>query len=178
MKGTKEKIMHASMKLFEKKGYLETTTLEIAQMAGVAEVTLFRNFNSKLELFEQSIRSYLSVFIEDGKIRNIIQLPSEEFYKTLLNNRIKVAVKRKEFLKFIIKESFSDYLPEDLRFTEIIYKHLLKVIEMHCNYHQIKDNSKVNARLIAGLLLSLVVVPGKAEVSMDDLIDAYIKILI
>ena len=178
MKGTKEKIINASMMLFQKKGYLETTTLEIAEKAGVAEVTLFRNFNSKIELFEEAIRTYLSVFLEEDVIHKMTQLPSEEFYKTLLNSRIQIALKRKEFLRFIIKESFSDYLPEDLKFTEIIYKHLLKVIQLHCTYHQMVDCSIVNARIIAGLLLSLVIVPGKAEVKTDDLIDSYLKILI
>ncbi len=178
MKGTKEKIINASMKLFEKKGYLETTTIEIAELAGVAEVTLFRNFNSKLELFEEGIRHHLSIFLDESKIQEMIQLPSDEFYRKLLLNRINVIMKKKNLLRLIIKESFSDYLPKDLRFTEIIYMHLKKVIYLHCQNHQIVDSSEKNSRLIAGLLLSLVIVPGKAEVPIDELIEDYLKILI
>lgn len=51
MKDTKIKILQAALKLFSQKGYLGTTTKEIAKEANVAEVTLFRYFKSKESLF-------------------------------------------------------------------------------------------------------------------------------
>jgi AcrR family transcriptional regulator len=149
MKDTKEKIINASIKLFEKKGYSETTTIEIANLAGVAEVTLFRKFNSKIELFEESLRYHLSVQIDKEKIQKIIKLKTQDFYKYLLRNRIEIALKKKKLLRLIIKESFSDYLPKDLKFTEIVYEHIKEAIDIHSKYHNIKSNSEKNARIIA-----------------------------
>jgi AcrR family transcriptional regulator len=57
-KDTREKILEAGLKLFSKKGYLGATTREIAQNAGVAELTLFRHFTSKGKLFEEVLRVY------------------------------------------------------------------------------------------------------------------------
>ncbi|QWB99539.1 TetR/AcrR family transcriptional regulator [Mycoplasmatota bacterium] len=178
MRDTKKKIMNASMKLFEKKGYLETTTIEIANLAGVAEVTLFRNFKSKKDLFEDSLRYHLSVQMNENIINQMIQLPTEDFYRNLLKNRIQVALRKKKLLRLIINESFSDHLPSDLKFTDIIYKHLKDVITKHENYHQLKVSSEKNARMIAGILLSVVFIPGFVKESIDDLINDYSKLFI
>ncbi len=58
MRDTREKILDAGLRLFSKKGFLGTTTKEIAKKAGVAELTLFRHFSSKERLFEEMVRNY------------------------------------------------------------------------------------------------------------------------
>lgn len=55
MKNTRMKIINAAKDLFSKKGYSAAATKEIALCAGISEVTLFRHFNSKRELFESVI---------------------------------------------------------------------------------------------------------------------------
>ena len=50
MRGTEDKIMDAAMELVIEKGYSDMTTLDIAERAGVNEVTLFRRFGSKKEI--------------------------------------------------------------------------------------------------------------------------------
>ncbi len=57
MTNTKDKILKSALKLFSQKGYLGTTTKEIAKEAGVAEVTLFRYFLSKENLFTEVLKS-------------------------------------------------------------------------------------------------------------------------
>lgn len=57
-KPTNERIMLAAIDLMSDKGYDQTTTKEIADAAGVNEVTLFRHFGSKQNLLEQAIRTY------------------------------------------------------------------------------------------------------------------------
>ncbi|MCF7923646.1 MAG: TetR/AcrR family transcriptional regulator [Candidatus Izimaplasma sp.] len=178
MKDTKKKIMNASIKQFVKKGYIEATTIEIAKAAGVAEVTIFRNFNSKFELFEKSLRHALSVVIDESKIDVIVSLPTEQFYKKLLFNRIQIAKKKQKLLMLIIKESFSNHLPKDLQFTEIIYSHIKEVIEKHSQYYNLKINSENKARIIAGILLSIVIIPGKFNQTEDEIIGSYLPILI
>jgi AcrR family transcriptional regulator len=48
---TSRKILDAALELFSEKGYRGTTTKAIAQRAGVNEVTLFRHFASKENIF-------------------------------------------------------------------------------------------------------------------------------
>ena len=48
-----ETILQAAMMLFAEKGFSATTTRELAQRAEVNEVTLFRHFRSKTELYHQ-----------------------------------------------------------------------------------------------------------------------------
>jgi len=55
---TRERLLEATLKLISEKGYLGTTTKEIAHEAGVTEVTLFRHFGSKERLFEEVLREY------------------------------------------------------------------------------------------------------------------------
>lgn len=55
---TGQKLLAATLKMISLKGYLGTTTREIASEAGVTEVTLFRHFGSKEKLFEEMLKRY------------------------------------------------------------------------------------------------------------------------
>ena len=48
-------IMEVALNLFAQKGYTSVSTREIAQTAGITEMTLFRKFESKKKLFMRSI---------------------------------------------------------------------------------------------------------------------------
>lgn len=54
---SRRKIMDAAVRLFTENGYMETTTLAIAREAGVNEATIFRNFGSKKDLFQEIFRA-------------------------------------------------------------------------------------------------------------------------
>lgn len=58
IQSTRDKILETALKLFSQKGYLGATTKEIAKEAGIAEVTLFRYFASKENLFEDVINTH------------------------------------------------------------------------------------------------------------------------
>lgn len=53
MTGTEQKILDAALKIFAKKGYDAATTRVIAEESGYTEMTLFRKFGTKKNLFEQ-----------------------------------------------------------------------------------------------------------------------------
>ena len=52
---TSQKIIDAAMTLVRDKGYVATTTKEIAKVAGVNECTLFRKFKSKKDIVLQGV---------------------------------------------------------------------------------------------------------------------------
>lgn len=56
---TEDKILNASIILFSQKGYSAVTTKEIAKEAGVSEMTLFRHFESKHNLFEKAFDKFV-----------------------------------------------------------------------------------------------------------------------
>lgn len=53
---TSQKIIDAAMTLVRDKGYVATTTKEIAKVAGVNECTLFRKFESKKDIVLQGVK--------------------------------------------------------------------------------------------------------------------------
>ncbi len=55
---TKQRLLDATLKLISEKGYIGATTREIAQEAGVTELTLFRHFGTKEKLFEELLKNY------------------------------------------------------------------------------------------------------------------------
>ncbi|SKC48464.1 TetR/AcrR family transcriptional regulator [Maledivibacter halophilus] len=56
---TSEKILEAAMRLFSEKGYKAVTTKKIAKEAGVCEMTIFRHFDNKRNLFENAFDKYI-----------------------------------------------------------------------------------------------------------------------
>ncbi|MDR3602209.1 MAG: TetR/AcrR family transcriptional regulator [Desulfosporosinus sp.] len=51
--------MNAAIVLFSQKGFTAVTTKEIAKVAGVSEMTLFRHFESKQNLFEKAFDKFV-----------------------------------------------------------------------------------------------------------------------
>lgn len=55
MDDTSQKIIDATMSLIRDKGFVATTTKDIARMAGVNECTLFRKFKSKTDIVRAGV---------------------------------------------------------------------------------------------------------------------------
>lgn len=55
MDDTSQKIIDATMSLIRDKGYVATTTKDIARLAGVNECTLFRKFENKKDIVLQGV---------------------------------------------------------------------------------------------------------------------------
>ncbi|MGE7023380.1 TetR/AcrR family transcriptional regulator [Solibacillus cecembensis] len=61
---TRERILHAASTLMEARGYNQVPVKEIAELAGVSEMTIFRHFETKMGILEALIQqqSYLPYF--------------------------------------------------------------------------------------------------------------------
>ena len=55
---TRQRILEAAAQVFAEKGYARATTRVLAAAAGVNEVTLFRHFGSKQNLFAAVIEQF------------------------------------------------------------------------------------------------------------------------
>jgi AcrR family transcriptional regulator len=85
---TENKILDAALKLFAEKGYVGATTRLIAQEAGVSELTLFRRFKTKDNLFNkvldqnhEKMRQEFNAILLDNDYKD-----SREFLETFIKN--------------------------------------------------------------------------------------------
>ncbi len=101
---TKQQLLEATLKLISEKGYLGATTREIAQEAGVTELTLFRHFGSKERLFEELLNSYTFLPRLKELIPELDNLAGEEALE-LIAARFLVSLKeRKSMIKIMYSE--------------------------------------------------------------------------
>jgi len=62
---TRTRILKSALRLFARRGYDGTTTRELAEMAGIAEGTLFRNFpNKKAILVEVATQGWIEILTD------------------------------------------------------------------------------------------------------------------
>ncbi|OXS56977.1 TetR family transcriptional regulator [Cohnella sp. CIP 111063] len=124
----KAKLMHAAIDLMAEKGYKGVSTKEIAAAAGVSEMTLFRNFGSKINLLDKAVDRYhysvemTQVFNEKviGDLRTDLLMISQMYHEMMERNR-------KLFLIVL-----SDNELAEIR--EKAQKHPRKLLELLTNY--------------------------------------------
>ena len=110
---TKQQLLEATLKLISEKGYLGATTREIAQEAGVTELTLFRHFGSKEKLFEELLNSYTVL----PKLKELLpELRDTSYEKALELIAMRVLLTLKE-RKAMIKIMYTEVTiyPEKIR---------------------------------------------------------------
>jgi AcrR family transcriptional regulator len=112
-KTTQQKLLDATLKLVSEKGYLGATTREIAQEAGVTELTLFRHFGSKEKLFEEVLRSYVFLPTLKELLPETDDLPCEDALRLIATNFLLSLKKRKSMVK--IMHSELNLYPEKIR---------------------------------------------------------------
>lgn len=100
----REKIIDAAAQLFAHQGFHGTNTREIAQVAGVSENTVFRNFDSKEALFWATVRSRLREFEWDAELMSAVNTGAEPevVLPLFLARIIDAVILRPESLRLII----------------------------------------------------------------------------
>lgn len=152
MKDTKALIIKASLDVFSNKGYVSATTLDISKQAGVSEMTLFRHFGTKNNLFILSIKQAMG----DSIIENLeidLSLSFREFVMRLLHEKFMVISKHLSLIKMLIRETLAHTLPDDLAFTKIISNQVIQKISSYIKYHKLEIDPESFAQLVVGLLL-------------------------
>ncbi len=80
--GTENRIVEAAVQLFSRQGFAASSTHEIARLAGVSEVTVFRHFPRKRDLFWAATESRLRRLRISKELRG--RLESDENPRTAL----------------------------------------------------------------------------------------------
>jgi len=110
---TKERLLEATLELMSERGYLGATTREIAQRAGVSELTLFRKFGKKEKLFEELLKTHTFLPVLMDTILEVADLEPVEALETIATRYLQTLKERKMFVKIILSE-FNTY-PEKIR---------------------------------------------------------------
>ena len=101
LENTRELLLQATLNLISEKGYLGTTTRDIAHKAGVTELTLFRHFGSKELLFEELLKDYtfLPKLIE--LLPEAVGLPCDEALVLIATRFLQTLKERKALIKIL-----------------------------------------------------------------------------
>ncbi len=101
---TRDRIIDAALRLFSREGYLGATTKAIAKEAGIAEITLFRHFPSKEDLFEAviSTKSFLPTL--RGLLPEIEERPYEEALATIGRSFLGALTLKKDLIRIMHSE--------------------------------------------------------------------------
>lgn len=171
---TKEKIIDAAFELFSTKGYIGTTTKEIAQLANVSEVTVFRHFKTKENIFDAVIqtKSFLPSLkslipkISSLSLKDALIEIALEYTKKLISKKgaIKIFFSEVDRYPVRVRESHNAMVDEmDRILTEFLISKLTKYEE-----EDIKTITKMFWYIIFGYFLENEII--KNEVSDFDLL--------
>lgn len=111
METTHEKIMKAARELFEKNGFSAATTKEIADLAGVSEVTLFRHFSTKRALFEETLHSCIHPYKVDEYIENSAAYELETDLRNIARNMMETYGSNAPLIRMIMRDKFRESPP-------------------------------------------------------------------
>lgn len=97
-------ILDAAMSVFVEKGFTASTTLEIAKAANISEVTLFRHFASKQEIFLAGIEPILFNTLE-GSISLSAHFGPREMLENILFERISLISGNCQVIRLVLSEA-------------------------------------------------------------------------
>lgn len=160
LKDTRDLILEASLKVFSAKGYASATTLEIAKEAGVAEMTLFRQFQTKNNLFIETVKQALGLsFVEDPSYNPSIGL--SDLVMELLHRKLTLISQNIMLIRMLIREKLLNTLPENLDVTQLISKQVIAKVTTFIENHQLHIDAQAFAEMTVGLLLRYAVMEDK-----------------
>ena len=110
--GTKEKIMEAARQLFEQKGFAAATTKEIAALAGISEVTLYRHFESKRSLFNETLHSCFHPYTIDDYLKNDVTYELRTDLRHIAYELLNTYKKNASLIRIVMRDKIRESGPE------------------------------------------------------------------
>ena len=136
---TKEQLLKATLKLISEKGYLGATTREIAQEAGVTELTLFRHFGSKERLFEELLKGYTFLPLLKELLPELEGLSCEDAL-TLIATRFLLSLKER---KSMVRIMYSEVTSYPVKIREVYNKFIDEMRTTLALYFESQQNRNI-----------------------------------
>lgn len=145
---TEQKILDGALKIFAEKGYTGATTRLIANETGFTEVTIYRRFKNKENLFrsvliqnnEKMMKEINTIFVE----KNFES--KRDFLDTLVHNLVNLGRNNLEFIEITINEN--SRIPENF-LTEFIIG-LSKYVKRNI------QNDKIDYKIFVFTIISFI----------------------
>lgn len=97
----RERILEAALKQFSQKGYLGTTTKEVAIRAGFAELTLFRCFTRKARLLEEVISTSAFLPTMQDVLSEALEMSYEDDLVMIAERFLQKLEKRRDLIRIM-----------------------------------------------------------------------------
>lgn len=167
----REQIIKAALDVFIEKGYAATTTAEIAKSAGISEVTLFRNFTSKRDLFFAGIEPILFSPLEND-ISQMSGGIDKAQIQQIIFKRIKFLEKNRGVVKLILNESMLNQDNENY-----IHKMVINLKTLF-DKNRILGDEEFIIRLLMGAFLSFLYQPETNDQRIQEYANRIAEIII
>ena len=186
MGNTQEHIIETAAQVFTQNGYARTTTRILAAAAGVNEVTLFRRFGTKENLFSAVIEKYGGTAVANeieaqltGSYHEDMLMVGKEF--------IRVMFARKNALQLMLCEA--NHFPD---VKKVMAQNPRQLRRMLARYFQMQIDKKVirpqhpeaMAQAFIGMFFTYIITSGmledpiEPEIQTEDLITLFVDIFI
>ena len=170
----REQILGSALNVFIEKGYNGSTTVDIAKEAGVSEVTLFRYFDSKEQIFLEAIEPILVTSLKESIIASKDLEPIKKL-EYILKDRIRFISEHNEVIKLILMESQINPKIADFNFIDQI-TNLLKDSIKETGI-ELKDDD-FTIRLLMGSILSFLYLPKIDDKEIQNYVKNFINKII
>ena len=170
----RKQILESALNIFIEKGYKGSTTMDIANEAEISEVTLFRYFDSKKQIFMDAIEPIVVSSLKESLVVSK-DLETTEKLDYILKDRIKYISKHHQVIKLILMESHINPEIADFNFVNQI-KLLLQgsIKEIGVDF---KDED-VLPRLLMGSILSFLYLPEANDEEINNYVEKLVNIII
>lgn len=158
MRDVTERIFKGAISVFVKKG-LQATTQEVAKEADVAEVTLYRRYSTKENLFITVIKHVLEKKFHSQILESAEEKDTELFLTNIIEDRLEVLSKNTDLVKMLLSESLRGNLIEEINLPDVIFSSLKKGLEHHFKHKNQQVDIDFCARQLGGIFLSYLILP-------------------
>jgi AcrR family transcriptional regulator len=125
--GTASRIVEAAVQLFSRQGFAASSTHEIARLAGVSEVTVFRHFPRKKDLFWAATESRLRRLRISRELRT--RLEGDEDPRTALPGIVELLVETLHHHPETVRLLYLSLFELDHGAERILRKHLIPLFQ-------------------------------------------------
>lgn len=146
-------LLNNVLNVFIEKGFTATTTRELADRAGIAEITLFRKYGSKKAIFSTAVLNYLHThaltdfdFSKDASF--------EQSLIRLLTQRYSFVAQNHAVMRMLIAETLLRIWPEEFNILHQMQLKNRQVIEACASHHGITIDSMNVSIMMNGYIMS------------------------
>ncbi|MEX2104016.1 MAG: TetR/AcrR family transcriptional regulator [Bacilli bacterium] len=157
MRDKTDQILQAALHIFGEKGFNESTTMEIAKEAQVAEITIYRKFKTKQNLFVSTIQSIIMKKFDKALMEYAQQVDTEQFMYDILDDRLSMISKNRTIIQTLLSESLMGNLEQKIDLPKIMFQTLKNAMDHHFSTKSLDVDTNQLVRIFSGLLVSYII---------------------